>query len=103
MARSRLCRSCGDFHDLALAWPQDCASHFGEQATDPGFYLIRDGMDPFVSHASGRMHDSKSQYRRELKAMGCIEVGNEPIRARAPVAAPPVGDSLRQTLQQLRN
>lgn len=100
MARSRLCRSCSGFHDLAEPWPAACASHFGEQ-TGAGFHIIRDDMSPIRSMASGKMHDSKSVYRRELKAMGCVELGNDRVERR-PVAAPPVRDAMRQAIQQLR-
>jgi hypothetical protein len=40
-------------------------------------YVISDYHEPFRSHADGKMYDSKSRYRAELKARGMIEVGNE--------------------------
>lgn len=99
MARSRLCRCCSEFHDLAQPWPQTCASHFGEQATS-GFYVISDTMEPMRSMADGKMYDSKSQYRGDLRARGLIEVGNDRIERR-PVQAPPVREHMRQALRQL--
>lgn len=42
-----------------------------------GPYIATDGMDPIRSMADGKMYDSKSAYRRELKARGCVELGND--------------------------
>lgn len=99
MARSRLCRSCSEFHDLAQPWPQACAGHFGEQ-TGSAFNVISDSMDPIRSMADGKMYDSKSRYRGDLKARGLIEVGNDRVERR-PVQAPRVRDDMRQALRQL--
>lgn len=101
MARSRFCRICKDFHDVDQAWPQACVGHFGHQARDPGFYIQSDTMDGIRSMADGRMYDSKSRYRADLKARGLIEVGNERTTQR-PSALPPVRDALRQAYQQHR-
>ena len=99
MARSRLCRSCSEFHDLAQPWPQACAGHFGEQSTS-GVYVISDTMDPIISMADGKPYDSKSRYRADLRARGLIEVGNDRIERR-PVQAPPVRQHMREALRQL--
>lgn len=40
-------------------------------------YVIQDSIDPFLSHADGQMYESKSVYRRNLKAMGMVEMGND--------------------------
>jgi hypothetical protein len=39
--------------------------------------VIIDTAEPFMSHADGRMYDSKSTYYRSLKAHGCriVETG----------------------------
>lgn len=39
--------------------------------------VILDGMPAIQSMASGRVHDSKSAIRREYKAHGMVEVGND--------------------------
>lgn len=72
--------------------------HAADQA---GFYVQSDTMDPIRSMADGRMYDSKSRYRGDLRARGMVEVGNERVGPR-PEPLPPVRDTLRQTLQQLR-
>jgi hypothetical protein len=43
----------------------------------PSPSLISDQHAPFVSMADGKTYDSKSAYRRTLKAKGLTEVGNE--------------------------
>lgn len=101
MARSRLCRSCGDFHDIEATWPLDCIGHFGAIPNDAP-YVRSDGMDPIKSMVSGKMHDSKSAYYAEVRRAGCEIVGND----RGGYGAPPqhnlpsVGESLKRTMQK---
>lgn len=45
-------------------------------------YVIQDSTDPFVSHLDGKTYDSKSEYRRTLKAAGMVELGNDQIKPR---------------------
>lgn len=101
MPRSRFCRCCKDFHDLDQAWPAACAGHFGTQSQGAAPFVISDTIDPFRSMADGLMYDSKSRYRRDLAARGLAEVGNDRIERRE-TPMPPIRDSLRQTLEQLR-
>jgi len=42
-----------------------------------GFNYISDHMDPLLHHAAMRVIDSKSEFRKETKAHGCIEVGSQ--------------------------
>lgn len=44
---------------------------------DPHFYVISDTMEPTRHMATNRMHTSKSEFRKDTKASGCIEYGNE--------------------------
>ena len=76
MARSRLCRACGDFHGFDEPWPSACLEHFGAQASDAP-YIRTDGMDPVRSMVSGKTHDSKSAYYAEVRRAGCEIVGND--------------------------
>jgi len=76
-----------------------CVSHFGEAAST-GLHIISDTMAPIRSMADGRMYDSKSVYRNDLKARGLIEVGNERVERR-PVQAPPVRQHMRDAIRQL--
>lgn len=41
--------------------------------------VITDSIDPFLSHADKKKYDSKSKYRKTLKALGYEEVGNDKI------------------------
>lgn len=52
--------------------------HLAAPLHEPGIApnVIRDGMDPTVHMATGRIFDSKSAFRQETKAAGCIEVGD---------------------------
>lgn len=101
MPRSRLCRSCKEFHDLSEAWPVECYGHFGHLGEDAGFYVQSDTIDAFRSMADGKVYDSKSRYRQDLKARGLVEVGNERIEQKR-VELPPVRDALRQAYHQLQ-
>lgn len=100
MARSRLCRCCKEFHDLEQAWPSACMGHFGARSHGEAAYIISDTMDPIRSMADGRMYDSKSRYRGDLRSRGLIEVGNERITQRE-TALPPVRDALHQAWRQM--
>lgn len=42
-------------------------------------YVIRDTVDPFLSHADNRVYDSKSQYEKSIKSLGFEIIGNEKI------------------------
>lgn len=101
MARSRFCRICKDFHDLASAWPEDCLDHFGPPSMGAAPYVQSDTIDAFRSMADGKVYDSKSRYRADIRARGLIEVGNERVERR-PTPMPPVRDTLRQVYQQLK-
>jgi hypothetical protein len=39
--------------------------------------VIQDSIDPFLSHADGKIYDSKAAYRAELRRRGLVELGNE--------------------------
>jgi len=39
--------------------------------------IIRDSIDPFISHADCKIYDSKSNYQKSLKTLGFEIVGNE--------------------------
>lgn len=85
----RLCRACGDWHDIDSPWPKRCAGHFRQSSarSSLAFPSIKsDQMDAVRCMADGRMYESKSQMSAVHKARGYIEVGNE-IDATMKVAA----------------
>lgn len=101
--RSRFCKVCKDFHDMEAAWPDACAGHFAQQSAGAGearFYVISDTIAPFRSMADGRVYESKSAYRGDLKARGLIEVGNDQVK-RSTTPAPPVREDMKRAIQQL--
>lgn len=67
--------------------------------------VISDIMDPIRHHGTGKIIDSKSRFRQDTKASGCVEIGNETIKPRRPI---PLDrgerrDAIRRTLYHLRN
>lgn len=44
---------------------------------DPTIHIIPDETGPFQSQADGKWYSSKSAYRREIKARGYEELGND--------------------------
>ncbi len=67
--------------------------------------IISDIMEPTKHMASGRLIDSKARFRAETKATGCIELGSEPIKPRAPVKLDKSQrrDAIRKSIYMLRN
>lgn len=103
MPRSRFCRACKGFHDLDEAWPAECESHFPSLSTGAGearFYVVSDSIPAFRSMADGKMYESKSRYRADLKARGLVEMGNDKV-TRSTKALPPVRQDLKRAIQEL--
>lgn len=102
MARSRACRVCGGWHDLAEPWPSACYGHFGTIATGTGPNIRPDGMDAIENPVDGRKYDSKSAYYAAVKRAGCEIFGNETYVGKRP-ELPPVQHSMRQAIEQLKS
>lgn len=72
-------------------------AELNEQREHRALHIINDDMigaadiNGLQSHADGKMYDSKSRYRAELRARGCIEVGNDPQANRIPDQPMPGG------------
>lgn len=102
----RLCKCCGDLHDLAKPWPHNCISHFGpsNRSALSAPRIVRDTMGDMQSMVTGRWHDSKSGLRAEYRREGVLEVGNETVAPREIDAGPPLADiekSVAAAYQQL--
>lgn len=97
----RMCKVCGKWHDLEKPWPAKCQRSSKSSAV----YVISDTMEPTRHMATGRMIDSKAKFRAATKASGCIELGNEPIRPRAPVRLGKAQrrEAILRSIYQLRN
>lgn len=77
--RQRYCKMCDGWHAFD-AWPRECIPVKESKRSDLGVPYIRsDGMDPIMSHADGRMYDSRSAYYAAVKRAGCEIVGNEKL------------------------
>lgn len=89
------------------------ADEFGmiEASLDYGFErgsapsVISDTMAPIKHMGTGRMIDSKSAFRADTKASGCIEIGNEVGKPRAPIPLDRRArrDAIRRSIYELRN
>lgn len=74
---------------------------------DARVYVISDTMAPVKHMGTGRIHDSKSNFRADTRAMGCDEVGTDKaiLRERpryVPNEAEIVQD-VKKSLEQLRS
>jgi hypothetical protein len=67
--------------------------------------VISDTMQPLKHHGTGRVIDSKAKFRAETRAIGAVEIGNEPIRSRAPVRLDKRQrrEDIRKAVYDLRN
>lgn len=77
MATYRVCKICGDLHDIN-AWPDNHREWIIDNRSDLSApMIIRDSMDPVKSMLDGQMYDSKRTLRRTYREVGVIEVGDD--------------------------
>lgn len=81
--RERLCRCCGNWHEMDK-WPSQCFTRRNTARSDLGFPMIKvDACDPVQSMADGNWYTSKALLRETYKATGnpqgveYIEVGDQ--------------------------
>lgn len=98
----RMCKVCGEWHDLEQPWPAKCERHFTKQS---GPFVISDNMEYTKHHGTGKMIASKRAFSAETRAAGMVELGNETIKPRRPVVLDrgQRRDAIRQAMYQLRN
>ena len=69
--------------------------------------VISDTMSETRHMATGRFHTSKSEFRKDTKASGCIEFGNDPALTRprkpVPLSREKRREDIRRTLYDYRN
>lgn len=67
--------------------------------------VISDTMNALRHHGTGRVTESKSQFRRMTKASGCIETGNSLPEKRYPIKLDrrQRRDDIRRSIYELRN
>ena len=83
MPRERLCKVCGQWHDLDEPWPVDCMIETNLNMADLAAPMISgDTMKAVRSQTNGLWYDSKSALRKEYKRAGVVEVGNDVPQAK---------------------
>lgn len=70
-------KRCRYIFDRAQGCVVEAASWEGPPPPRRAPAVIGDSHEPFKSMADGRVYDSKSRYRAELKARGMVELGND--------------------------
>lgn len=80
-------------------------SELGWESKSSAPYVISDSMEPTKHMATGRTFDSKRAFSRETKAAGCVELGNEQIKPRAPerLNGGKRRDDIRKAIYDLKN
>jgi hypothetical protein len=70
-------------------------------------YVISDHMDQLQHMATGRFHESKSEFRKDTKRSGCVELGNDPVltrpRAYIPLDRRQRREDIKRSLYEARN
>jgi hypothetical protein len=70
-------------------------------AADPKVHVISDVMPAMRHPITGKLMDSKSEFRKVTRAHDCTEVGNDKWPSRKPIESPPVRPDLVRTIRQL--
>lgn len=103
----RMCKACGDWHDLDEPWPAKCFKHLygGRSEGMQAAYVISDNMDALKHHATGEIMTSKRAFSKATRAAGCVELGNEAIKPRAPIKLDrgQRREDIKRTIYELRN
>lgn len=93
--RSRLCRACGEFHDLSEPWPCPIVR------SAKGPQVVGD-LKPYRSMIDGSIIDGRKRHRDHLKAHRCAEVGNDTSHMqRKPIALPSRKEGLHRLMADM--
>lgn len=76
MRRYRICKLCGDMHDMS-AWPDNHRDLPPQRSALPSPYFISDAIDNLFHPGDSKTYDSKSEFRRATKESGGIEIGTD--------------------------
>jgi hypothetical protein len=100
------CKTCGGMHETSH-WPHNCMPEQFDLAHEyAGIGIISDnlesigGLNGIQCQASGLRFTSKSKMRREYKARGVIEVGNEPQRMKEFTKPKPDRKAIRDAVRR---
>lgn len=102
----RLCRACTGFHALDEPWPTHCAGHF--QTKDSRSIQIIKDIDPYktiAADANGKPAKigSRREHREFLKRNNYVEVGNDPMKPKAPMYDTVSGHEIRSVIERLQS
>lgn len=78
------CRCCGGIHNLR-AWPHNCPWPYqvDEARSElPSPQVVRDGLPDIMHPLTGKPVDSKRKLRRDYRAAGVEEIGNDKSHVR---------------------
>ncbi|WP_135210370.1 hypothetical protein [Vitreimonas flagellata] len=79
MARFKLCKHCGDLHQVGRV-PSNCRDEPWPRSDLPAPHVIRDqlgGINGVFHHGALTRFDSKRRFRQATRDHGLIEVGDE--------------------------
>lgn len=102
----RACRVCGGWHRLEEDWPAECAGHFisrdSKRSDLSAPMIISDTIGAVQSQLTGKFYDSKSSLRKEYKAHGVREMGNDKQEIKAP-SKPKLGkEEISKAVQKIK-
>lgn len=98
MTRYRICKLCGDMHDVA-AWPDNHRDLPPQRSLLPAPMLISDALADLTNPMDMRKYDSKSEFRKTTKRLGGVELGNDSYGAKPEldkVHISDVGEAIRK-------
>lgn len=76
MKRFRICKLCGDLHDLS-AWPDNHRDFPPARSNLSAPYFISDQIDDLWHPTDGKIYDSKSEFRKTTRINGREEIGTD--------------------------
>lgn len=102
----RSCRVCPGFHKLDEPWPVACMGHFAVRGS-ASTQIIKD-IDPYktvAADADGKPAKigSRREHREFLKRNNYVEVGNDPMRPKAPTYDTVSGREIRSVIERLQS
>lgn len=71
------------------------------EARQRGPYIQSDNLTPMRHPITGKLMDSKSQFRAITRAHGCVEVGNEQQRDTRRIDMPDLKSDIARSIQEL--
>lgn len=103
----RACRVCGGWHRLEEDWPAECVGHFhsgdSKRSDLSAPMIIPDTIGAVQSQLTGKFYDSKSSLRKEYKAHGVVEMGNDKQDMKAPKKPQVSKEEISKAIHKVKN